>query len=176
MNATTRAGLTAAASALALAVAACGAGSSNGASTTPAATTPAPARTSPPATALAAALKPAGLGVTGLIVYTVTTDPNHLMGRQGGYSSKVAWADPAAMAAGSGDPASDPGGTEYGGGIEVFPDVADAVARLAELKGFKPPFGDGYDDLAGTAVLRLSQYLTPNQARAYETAFRAAAG
>lgn len=40
------------------------------------------------------------------------------------------------------------------------------------LRGFKPPFGDGYDVLVGTAILRLSQYLTPARARAYKAAFR----
>jgi hypothetical protein len=35
---------------------------------------------------------------------------------------------------------------------------------------------DGYDYLSGTAILRLSQYLTPAQARAYKAAFSAAAG
>jgi hypothetical protein len=43
-----------------------------------------------PASALAARLKAAGLPVTHLIVYTAITDPNHEMGRQGGYTSKVA--------------------------------------------------------------------------------------
>ncbi len=46
-----------------------------------------------PASALAARLKAAGLPVTHLIVYTAATDPNHEMGRQGGYTSKVAWQD-----------------------------------------------------------------------------------
>jgi hypothetical protein len=56
----------------------------------------------------------------------------------------------------------------------VFPDAASAQARYQELKGFAPPLGDGYDYLAGTALLRLSQYLTPAQASAYEKAFQAA--
>jgi hypothetical protein len=97
------------------------------------------------------------------------------MGRQGGYTSKVAWVDPRAVKAGAGNPASDRGGTEFGGGIEVFPTAADAKARYQYLKGFKPPFGDGYDYLTGPAVLRLSQYLTPAQARAYEAALANAA-
>jgi hypothetical protein len=73
---------------------------------------------------LASALKAAGLPVRHLIVYTASTDPNHLLGRQGGYMSKVAWQDRRAIAAGAGSPASDRGGTEFGGGIEVFPTVA----------------------------------------------------
>ena len=124
--------------------------------------------------ALAARLKAAGLPVKHLIVYTAATDPNHEMGRQGGYTSKVAWVDPRAVKAGAGNPASDQGGTEFGGGIEVFPTAAGAQARYQYLKGFKPPFGDGYDYLYGRAILRLSQYLTPAQAHAYETVFATA--
>jgi hypothetical protein len=66
--------------------------------------------------------------------------------------------------AGAGDPASDPGGTEFGGGIEVYPTRAGALSRYSLLKSFTPPLGDGYDYLVGTAILRLSQYLTPAQA------------
>lgn len=127
-----------------------------------------------PASPLAARLKAAGLPVRHVIVYTPSTDPNHEMGRQGGYISKVAWQDRRAIKAGAGSPASDPGGTEFGGGIEAFPTAASAQARYEYLRGFQPPFGDGYDFLDGTAILRLSQYLTPAQARVYKAAFRAA--
>ena len=111
-----------------------------------------------------------------VIVYTPTTDPNHDMGRQGEYTSKTAWVDPRAVKAGAGNPSSDRGGIEFGGGIEAFPDTASARDRYLYLRGFKPPFGDGYDYLAGTAILRLSQYLTPAQARTYRAAFVAAGG
>ena len=129
----------------------------------------------PTAAVLASRLKAASLPVTHLIVYTAATDPNHLLGRQGGYTSKVAWQDRRAIDAGAGKPAaSDRGGTEFGGGIEVFPTVAAAAQRLAYLKSFQPPFGDGYDYQSGTAILRLSQYLIPGQAHAYQVAFTAA--
>jgi hypothetical protein len=92
--------------------------------------------------------------------------------RQGGHTSKVAWQDQRAIAAGAGKPtASDRGGTEFGGGIEVFPTVAAATQRLAYLKSFQPPLGDGYDYQSGTVILRLSNYLTPAQAHAYQAAF-----
>ena len=35
---------------------------------------------------------------------------------------------------------------------------------------------DGYDYTSGGALLRLSKYLTPAQARAYQAAFQAAVG
>ena len=89
------------------------------------------------AAVLTARMKAAGLPITDVIVYNATTDPNHLLGRQGGYTSKTAWVTPAAVAAGAGSPSSDPGGTEFGGGIEVFATTADAQSRLAELKAFK---------------------------------------
>jgi hypothetical protein len=165
---------------LALALAACG-------STTPATSSAPPASASPAAAppsaqascggsaaVLTARMKAAGLPITGLIVYNATTDPNHLLGRQGEYTSKDAWVDPAAVTAGAGSPSSDPGGTEFGGGIEVFSTVADAQARLAYLKAFRPPFGDGYDYLAGSAILRLSNYLTPAQAAKFRAAFNTA--
>ena len=134
-----------------------------------------PAACSGNATVLTARMKAAGLPITELIVYNVTTDPNHLLGRQNEYTSKDAWVDPAAVAAGAGSPSSEPGATEFGGGIEAFPSVAGAQARLAYLKAFQPPIGDGYDYIAGTAILRLSTYLTPTQAARFHTAFDAAA-
>jgi hypothetical protein len=166
-----------AAAAAAIIVAGCG--SSPPASPAQHATTPAQQRTSTSATASAAVLtarmKAVGLPITGVTVYNATTDPNHLLGRQGGYTSKVAWVVPAAVSAGAGSPSSDPGGTEFGGGIEVFAATADAQSRLDELKAFKPPLGDGYDYLAGGAVLRLSNYLTPDQAARFRSAFESAA-
>ena len=116
-------------------------------------------------------MKAVGLSIRDLIVFNATTDPNHLLGRQNEYTSKDAWVDSAAIAAGAGNPSSDPGAIEFGGGIEVFPSVADAQARLAYLKAFQPPIGDGYDYLAGPAILRLSNYLTPAQATRFHAAF-----
>lgn len=143
------------------------------AATHPAATPSASANAaSASAAVLASALKAAGLPVRHLIVYTAVTDPNHLLGRQGGYTSKVAWADPRAASQDTGDTR---GSIGLGGGIEVFPDAASARTRYEYLRGFQAPLGDGYDYLSGTAVLRLSQYLTPAQAHVYRAAFVSAA-
>jgi hypothetical protein len=79
-----------------------------------------------PASALAARLKAAGLPVRHVIVYTPSTDPNHEMGRQGGYASKLAWQDPRAARQDVGDIR---GSVGLGGGIEVFPTAAGAQAR-----------------------------------------------
>jgi len=129
-----------------------------------------------PASALAAGLKAAGLPVTHLIIYTPSTDPNHEMGRQGGYTSKVAWVDQRAEHAGAGKPvtADERGDVSYGGGIEVFPTAAGARQQADYIQGFGPMLADGYDFTVGGALLRLSKYLTPAQAQAYKAAFTAA--
>jgi hypothetical protein len=121
---------------------------------------------------MAQRLEAAGLPLSSLIVYTAATDPNAMLGRQGGYTSKVAWVDRRAVRQDAGD---ERGSIGLGGGIEAFPTAAGARARYEYLRGFQPPFGDGYDFLDGTAILRLSQYLTPAQARAYKAAFTTAA-
>jgi hypothetical protein len=138
-----------------------------------------------PASALAARLKAAGLPVRHVIVYTPSTDPNHEMGRQGGYTSKVAWQDRRAVRAyqagfkqdqlgfSPGNP-GDRGSVDNGGGIEVFPTAAQARERADFIRGFGPSLADGYDYTVGGAILRLSQYLTPAQARAYKAAFTSA--
>jgi hypothetical protein len=138
-----------------------------------------------PASALAARLKAAGMPVTHLIVYTPSTDPNHELGRQGGYTSKVAWVDRRAVKAyqdglkqdqlgfSPGLP-GDRGSVDNGGGIEVFPTAAEARARADFIRGFGPSLGDGYDFTVGRDLLRLSNYLTPAQARAYKAAFTSA--
>jgi hypothetical protein len=137
----------------------------------PSASAPATPHRPASAAVLAADLKAVGLPVRHLIVYTAVTDPNHELGRQGGYTSKVAWADPRAASQDAGD---DRGSVGLGGGIEAYPTATGAKARYEYLRAFQPPFGDGYDYLDGTAILRLSQYLTPAQARAYKAAFTAA--
>jgi hypothetical protein len=94
----------------------------------------------------------------GYVAYTASTDPNHLLGRQNGYTSKINWG---------------PDGNT--GTIEVFPDQADAIARQDYIKGFTCPVGFGYLIMQGTADLRLGCDLTPAQAAPLEARFRAAA-
>ncbi len=83
--------------------------------------------------------------------YTAATDPNHLLGRQGGYTSKINWPD---------------------GSIEVFSTPADAQKREIYLHALADlPFGDGYDYLVGTYLLRISDSQTPTQAQVLEADF-----
>jgi hypothetical protein len=114
---------------------------------------------------VAAKLKAAGFPVTGLIVWNDSTDPNHLLGRPGEYTSKVAWVDPD-IPASEADP-SDVGGIENGGGVEVFPTAAEAHVRAAYLYSTSqadPALGVEYDYLAGGVLLRLSGNLLPAEA------------
>ena len=83
----------------------------------PARARPARAPASPGAEVIAARM-----GLTkapGYVAYTAATDPNHLLGSENGYTSKVSWGPD--------------GGT---GTIEVFPDQAGAIARQDYIKGF----------------------------------------
>ncbi len=100
------------------------------------------------------------LGLTGVLVYNAATDPNHLLGRQNGYSSKASWGGYAT--------AADDG---TGGSIEVFPTTAGAALRANVLEGLVSPYGDGYDFPVGTAILRLGSAYTPAQAYALGVKF-----
>jgi hypothetical protein len=90
--------------------------------------------------------------------YTATTDPNHLLGRQGEYTSKINWGQ-------------DRGNGDIFSSIEVFPDAADAQLRYVYLRAFRPPLGDGYDYLYHAAILRLATIYTPPQAAALKASF-----
>lgn len=117
-------------------------------------TAPTTPQTAPQATvtaeSLATHLRASGLPMAGYVAYTAASDPNHLLGRQNEYTSKINWS---------------------GGSIEVFPTADEAQTRITYLKSFGPPLGDGYDYISGSAVLRLFTALTPSQAKEYETAF-----
>lgn len=91
------------------------------------------------------------MNVSHVTAYTAATDPNHLLGRQGGYTSKINWPN---------------------GSIEVFSTRAEAQKRKTYLQAFAgTPFGDGYDDLVGTYLLRIFDSQTPTQANALEAEF-----
>lgn len=94
------------------------------------------------------------MGMKHVTVYTATSDQNHLLGRQGEYTSKVEWTI-------SGE----------NSGIEAFPDAADAKLRYAYLRAFRPPIGDGYDFLYHAAILRLASIYTPSQAEKLKAFF-----
>jgi hypothetical protein len=134
------------------AIAACGGSSKPGtAPTVSQRATPAAATSSPSAEVIGKRMH-----LRGVVAYSATTDPNHLLGRQHGYTSKINW------------------GPDLANSIEVFPTQAGALARGQYVAAFGPPIGDGYDFVVGTALIRLGSYLTQPQAAALNTAFKAA--
>jgi hypothetical protein len=83
--------------------------------------------------------------------YTAATAPNHLLGRQGGYTSKINWSN---------------------GSIEIFSTRAEAQKRKTYLLAFAgTPLGDGYDHIVGTCLLRIFDSQTPTQAHVLEAEF-----
>jgi hypothetical protein len=106
---------------------------------------------------ITAALQRAGLVKGKVIAYNATTDPNHLLGRFGGYTSKTEWDQ-------------QEGNTKFDS-VEVFPTPGLAQERIAYLESFGPLISDGYDYLTGISVLRVSALDTPAQAHALEAVF-----
>ena len=97
--------------------------------------------------------------------YTASTDPNNLLGRQDGYTSKVSW----------GGFALTDGDGQNGGSIEVFATPAEALARKTYVSSFGAMLSDGYDYVIGTALLRLEPEYLPAQARTLDAEFKKAA-
>lgn len=130
-----------------------------------------PARTVPvapsgnQATMVVNALHAAGLPVTLTVVYTAASDPNHLLGRPGQYTAKVAFED--ARVKGS-DP-TELDAIDNGGSVEVFATAAQAAARITYIQAFAA-LAPEYDYQQGGVLLRVSHLLTPDQAKAYATA------
>jgi hypothetical protein len=140
-------------------VAACGSGgtaAAGQASSTPASSITANANSTPsapsaPSIGLTAEQIAQRMNLHHVTAYTAATDPNHLLGRQGGYTSKINWPN---------------------GSIEVFSTRAEAQRRETYLQALAGlPFGDGYDYLVGTCLLRIFDSQTPSQANALEAEF-----
>lgn len=99
-------------------------------------------------------------------VYTAATDPNNLLGRPGGYTSKADFTD------GRAKPKLDDE-VQNGGSVEVYADPAEAEERatfVAETLDKMKIFGTEYHYLKGGILLRVSGALTPEQAAEYEKA------
>lgn len=101
------------------------------------------------------------------VVFTVETDPDHLLGQPDGYLSKAAFFDTRidpGTASGSG------GGIQRGGSVEVFTDEQGAAWRMEYLQEQGPPYGEEYTYVSGPVLLRVANALTPWQASEYATA------
>ncbi|MFJ8437686.1 hypothetical protein [Kitasatospora griseola] len=136
------------------------------------ASNPAPAKQQLDAAAALAALTAHASTITLVKAYTADTDPNHLLGRPGQYTSKVAFKDSRIKAE---DAGQEEDAVIRGGSIEVFTSATDAAARAAYLEKVTKamPALVEYDYVVReTAVLRVSQRLSPDQAKALAEALK----
>lgn len=118
-----------------------------------------------------ATLKSKGLPVGTIFAYTAANDPNNLLGRPGQYISKDNFKDTRISSSDTGVNIS----VGDGGAVETFASSSDAQKRFAYLQSLSTSgnalFAE-YEYLDGAAILRLSSQLTPDEAKAYETAFK----
>jgi hypothetical protein len=117
------------------------------------------------AVAVLRSLRSGGLPIGGYINYTAASDDNHLLGRPGQYVSKVNFRDKRLEAWPDFD-------TNGGGSIETFASEGDAKKRydyVHAITSSSSLFAE-YEYRDGAVLLRLSHYLTPEQAAAYKRA------
>lgn len=122
------------------------------------------------ATDVVNALKAKGLPFGEMKVFDATTDPNSMLGRPNQYTSKTNFQIPA-VPSDKRDP-SDPFTVSNGGAVEVFANEADATARKEVLQAYAA-INPEYQYQNGKILLRLSHFLTPDQATPYEAALKA---
>jgi len=124
-------------------------------------------QTTPDAVAVVETLRVRGLPLGDAAVFTAATDPNNLLGRPGGYTSKATWRDTRLDAWIEGELH-----VEDGGSVEVYPTPAGAQKRSAFLTAMSEaaPVIGGYTYTRGAVVLRVSRMLTPEQAAEYDAA------
>jgi hypothetical protein len=125
---------------------------------------------SPTAQGVVLRLKAGGLPVGKYKIYSAASDPNHLLGRPGQYTSKVNFRDSRIKksdALGEFDMSA-------GGSVEVFKSESEAQRRFDYVKAVtqSSSFLVEYDYLEAKVLLRLSNVLTPAQAKRYETTLR----
>ncbi|WP_224274113.1 hypothetical protein [Streptomyces sp. LS1784] len=135
----------------------------------------APAQPSAPAPAADATAVLAKLAATVKSVkagapVTAESDPNHLLGRPGQYTSKVTFADSRIKAADVEGEKDD--SVNRGGAIEVFATEADAKTRADYIQGIVKgmPALMEYDYVRGPVLVRVSKLLTPDQAQGLQAA------
>ncbi len=118
-----------------------------------------------------AALAAANIPIGDRIVYTPADDPNELMGRPGGYTSKVNFRDERLDSEGSNFDTPD------GGSVEVFASESDLEARIARLAAVweaTPIIRPDVVFSEGTVLLRVSSRLLTEDSAAYEAALEEA--
>ncbi|WP_328863153.1 hypothetical protein [Streptomyces sp. NBC_00306] len=101
-------------------------------------------------------------------VYTAANDPNHLLGRPGGYTSKAAFSDSRVSSADV--EGLDKDAIERGGSVEVFKTQEEAQSRANYIETIAKsmPSATEYHYIADGILVRVSRVLTPTQAKEYE--------
>lgn len=101
-------------------------------------------------------------------VWTAETDPNRLLGRPGGYTSAATIVDKRITCTET--------ATSCGATIEVYPTADEALTRSQYIQSLLGgALGTEYHYFTGTALLRVTGELTPDQAKVYAAKFEAAA-
>lgn len=114
-------------------------------------------------------LTAAGIPIGESINYTAETDPNEMLGRPGGYTSKVNFRDTRLT------PERDTIETTDGGSVEFFASKTDLQRRVDHLKSVWdtiPLIDRDVVFTKGTVLLRVSIRLLTEQSNAYGSAFR----
>ena len=111
------------------------------------------------------ALEASGFRFVGVVNHTEESDPNNMLGRPGGYTSKVDFYD--ARYPNSDDSMISPNT------IEVYETKNAATKRVEYIEAVTTdmPMLRTYMYQSGASVLRLDRELTPTIAREYEAAF-----
>lgn len=105
-------------------------------------------------------------------VYAADTDPNHIMGRPGGYLSKASFTDKRITAE---KPANvKEGSVALGGSVEVFADSRAAHQRKNYIQALARRLTEvaEYDYVEGPVLVRVAKTLAVAQAGEYDKALR----
>lgn len=103
-------------------------------------------------------------------VYTEEDDPNKLLGRPSGYTSKIAFSD--SRISKKDIEYTDSDAIERGGSIEVYGDSEGAKQRAEYIQAIGKGSGlaNEYDYLKGSILVRVTGNLTPSKAKDYQAA------
>ena len=117
---------------------------------------------------IAIRLADVGVPLSTTAVYAADSDPNVLLGRPGGYASKINFADtriPSAQVDHLG-----PDALARGGSVEVYQDADGALARqqyIVDVMTDNPAYTE-YTYVSGGVLVRVSRLLTADQVGMYE--------
>lgn len=103
--------------------------------------------------------------------YTEDDDPNKLLGRPNGYTSKVAFSDSRIAKKDLEFTESD--AIERGGSVEVYPDAEGAKQRADYIQAIgksSSALANEYDYLKGPVLVRVTGILPPSKAKDYQVA------